>query len=243
MRLSLAYPIYVSANHLFHPGISHNPLYAHLQAPDGRSLTPEDGYMLTIARLGCLRMLNYSPITDKERLNAESYYLSLIAKEVTFAPEKDQSAILASHPRYKWLCEEYGEPVIKRMDGAVNPNSLAARLVKLKAYQADTEKSVELEVPSRCAAYTLIGMVGREFGIKPTGFKLFWETGDWVPAPRDMTMEEYSDYDSEGEESADGEGKKPAANSVMREVEIVPGTRSIGTWIEGMEARVRVELR
>ncbi|KAJ4354561.1 uncharacterized protein N0V89_006298 [Didymosphaeria variabile] len=217
--------------------ISHNPLYAHLQTPDGRPMTPEDGYMLTIARLSCLRTLNYSPITDKERLNAESYYLSLIAKELAYAPEKDAPAILESHPRYKELCEEYGEPVIARERGGVNPNSLAARLVRLHVYLKDSTENqqVELEIPGRCTAYTLIGMVSREFKTKPMGMRLVWETGDWMPAPKGVEEE---DNDSESEDEEESE-----VGRVMREVEIVPGTRSVGTWIDGMEATIRVELR
>ncbi|KAL1599615.1 hypothetical protein SLS60_007418 [Paraconiothyrium brasiliense] len=216
--------------------ISHNPLYAHLQTPDGRTMTPEDGYMLTIARLSCLRTLNYSHITDKERLNAESYYLSLIAKELAYAPEKDAPAILESHPRYKELCEEYGEPVIAREQGGVNPNSLAARLVRLNLYMKDglETSQVEMEIPGRCTAYTLIGMVSRDFQIRPRALRLVWETGDWMPASKGV---EADDTDSDSEEEEGEVGK------VMREVEIVPGTRSVGTWIEGKEATIRVELR
>lgn len=208
-------------------------------------MTPEDGYMLTIARLACLSTLNYSFITDKERLNAESYYLSLIAKEVAFAPAADEEAILAAHPRYKALCEEYGEPVIEREKGGVNPNSLAARLVQIKLYVKDGDggeekgsRDAELEIPARCTAYTLIGMASRTFGIKPTGLRLVWETGDWVPAPRGDVR---ADLESESEDEEDDE--ENGAGRVAREVEIVPGTRSVGTWIEGMEATIRVELR
>lgn len=43
------------------------------------------------------------------------------------------------------------------------------------------------------------------------------------------------DWDSEDSDAEMG------MERVMREVEIVPGTRSIGTWIDGVEAVVRVE--
>jgi hypothetical protein len=43
--------------------IAHNPLYQSLQTADGRALTAEDGYMLTIARLGQLKTLNFSPVS------------------------------------------------------------------------------------------------------------------------------------------------------------------------------------
>ncbi|KAF2447974.1 tubulin-specific chaperone-like protein E [Karstenula rhodostoma CBS 690.94] len=219
--------------------ISHNPLYHHLQTPDGRPMTPEDGYMLTIARLACLTILNYSPITDKERLNAESYYLSLIAKELAYAPEADEAAILEGHPRWKELCDEYGEPVVARSKGGVNPNSLAARLVKLHVYLGGLgeERTTTLEIPARCTVYTLLGLVGRAFGVPPMRVRLVWETGDWVPAARADVG------DAEGEESVDEEEGEAEGGRVGREVEILAGTRGVGTWVEGMEATIRVEMR
>jgi hypothetical protein len=45
------------------------------------------------------------------------------------------------------------------------------------------------------------------------------------------------DWDSEDSEVEMG------MERVMREVEIVPGTRSIGTWVDGSEATVRVEIK
>ncbi|KAF2199052.1 RNI-like protein [Delitschia confertaspora ATCC 74209] len=235
--------------------VSHNPLYQSLQAPDGKVLTAEDGYMLTVARLGQVKTLNYSPITAKERLNAESYYLSLIARELSFSSEDLSVQILASHPRYKELCEEYGEPVVKRSDNAINPNSLAARLVRLSVYlgesarhilrpTAETRKDgpVELEVPMSFTAYTLYGMVAKIFGLKPLKMKLVLETGDWMSAERRVDSVEDGDWDSESSDGESGDWKG-VGKRVMREVEVVPGTRLLGTWVEGMEAVVRVEMR
>jgi hypothetical protein len=234
--------------------ISHNPLYGSLQAADGRALTAEDGYMLTIARLGNLKILNYSPIVPKERLNSESYYLSLIARELNFSPPKLQTQILASHPRYKWLCEEYGEPVVNRTENKINPNSLAARLIKFTFYLSDSIKAaitqeqspgpqrLEAEIPMTFTAYTLIGIVSKSFGIPPLKLKLIWETGDWMHAPRTAgTLSEdqdSEDSDDEIDENADGKGER-----IMREVEIVPGTKAVGNWVDGMEATIRVQLR
>ncbi|KAG9199810.1 hypothetical protein G6514_007924 [Epicoccum nigrum] len=218
--------------------VSHNPLYEALHAPDGRKLTTDDGYMLTLARLGKIKTLNHSPISDKERLNAESYYLSLIVKEVQFTPEELGEQILASHPRYQWLCEEYGEPDMKRNKNAVNPNSLAARLLRLKCHLATDKTTVhELEIPMSCTAYTVLGVVGKQFGLMPMDCRLIWETGDWMSARTTMVDIEDDGWDSEDSEAETAMGK------VMREVEITPGTRSIGTWIDGMEAMVRVELK
>lgn len=219
--------------------VSQNPLYSSLQAPDGRTLTADDGYMLTIGRLASLKILNYSPITEKERLNSESYYLSLIAREVTFSAPHLQEQILASHPRYKELCEEYGEPNIQRSANAINPNSLAARLIRLKFHlDASTgkEDGFECEIPLSCTAYTLLGIVGKHYWIPPMKCKLVWETGDWMPAPH-IDHGSDKEWDSEEEESKEDS----RGGTVMREVEIIAGTRAVGTWIDGMEAVVRVE--
>lgn len=195
--------------------------------------------MLTLARLGNLKSLNHSPISEKERLNAESYYLSLIAKEVQFAPEGLKAEVLKQHPRYEELCEEYGTPVdMDRKVGGVNPNSLAARLLRVRFYLASNQMKVyEAEIPMSCTAYTVLGMVGKHFGIKPLKYRLLWETGDWMPATRNVAGLEAGDWDD------DDDGDEPRAERVMREVEIVPGTRSIGTWIDGTEAVVRVEVK
>jgi hypothetical protein len=218
--------------------VSHNPLYSSLQAPDGRALTADDGYMLTLARLGNLKTLNHSPINDKERLNAESYYLSMIAKEVQFAPENLREQILKSHPRYEWLCEEYGEPDIQRSVNAVNPNSLAARLIRIKFYLAtSTSTTLETEISMSSTAYTVLGIVGKHFRVKPMKCRLVWETGDWMSARKSMTDIADDDWDSEDSEAEMG------MERIMREVEIVPGTRSIGTWVDGSEATVRVEVK
>jgi hypothetical protein len=194
--------------------------------------------MLTVARLGNLKTLNHSPINDKERLNAESYYLSMIAKEVQFAPENLREQILKSHPRYAWLCEEYGEPDIQRSVNAVNPNSLAARLIRIKFYLAtSTSTTLETEISMSSTAYTVLGIVGKHFKIKPMKCRLVWETGDWMSARKSMTDIADDDWDSEDSEAEMG------MERIMREVEIAPGTRSIGTWVDGSEATVRVEVK
>ncbi|KAL5116763.1 hypothetical protein ACEQ8H_005375 [Pleosporales sp. CAS-2024a] len=217
--------------------VSHNPLYEHLAAPDGRTLTADDGYMLTLARLGNITTLNHSPISAKERLNAESYYLSMIAKQVQFAPDAMRDTILKTHPRYDWLCQEYGAPHVSSKKDAVNPNSLAARLLKIHFYlAADRDKTYVAEIPKSFTIYTVLGKVAKAFDMKPSEVKLVWETGDWMP------VKSAAAFDDEWDEDEDDSGDDKAVEQVMREVEIVPGTRSIGTWVDGSEATLRVEV-
>ncbi|KAF2088772.1 tubulin-specific chaperone E [Saccharata proteae CBS 121410] len=233
--------------------IAHNPLFLSLQTPDGRPLTPDDGYMLTIARLPGLKNLNYSPITPKERLNAEVYYLSQIAAELSLHPVAQAEGILAGHPRFKALCEEYGEPnVVRRDEGAafVIPNSLATRLVKFtfvlgeetrKKIRDGVPSEVVLELPRSLTVYAALGVVGRKFGLSPLEIRLFWETGDREAGNAEEQDGRAEEWDSEDE--GDGNVEEQIRGDLFREVEWVAGTKLIGTWVEGSEARVRVELR
>lgn len=228
--------------------ISSNPLYHDLHAADGKALTPDDGYMLTIARLGRLQTMNFSTISAKERLNAETYYFSQIAAELSAAPKNEESRIAATHRRYPELCAEYGAPTIVRLDAnAVKPNSLAARLINftfcpgesVKAKLGADGRAVEefsVELPRSFTVYSMLGIVGKRLDLPPLELRLYWETGDWVPVGDDGAAD-VEEWDSSDEDES-GAGK----GSVVREVEWVAGTKMVGTWVEGMAARVRVEL-
>jgi hypothetical protein len=246
-----------------YPSLQHlrtasNPLYATLTTPAGKPLTPEDGYMLTIARLPDLKTLNYSSITTKERLNAETYYLNQIAAEISLVTTGTGgvAAVKAAHPRWNELVEEYGEPVISSStistgstNGAIDPNSLAARLATLTFYLADpgmfphvptAEREWKEELPKSFDIYFVLGRVGKKLGILPLDLRLIWETGEWDPAQRSTGQTEIEEWDSDDEEvdNLDAHGEL-----VKREVELVAGTRALGTYVEGREARVRIEVK
>lgn len=208
--------------------ISHNPLYSSLFSPAGRELTPDDGYMLTIARLPHLQTLNFSSITEKDRLNAETYYISLVVQELSLAPESETAKIMESHPRWRELCEEYGEPTIKRTSDHVDPRSLAARLLTLEFSvspeaarlfnQPIDEKATVKNVPKRFNVYSVLGAMARAYGqnhVAP-GLSLNLVTEDW--------------------EEVNGQREK-------RVIRLVPETRGIGTFLEDGEriGHVRVE--
>ena len=121
-------------------------------------------------------------------------------------------------------------------------------------------------IPRTVDVYRLKGIVGRLFGIRPMSCKLIWETGEWDPVGEEAgwsVSEDESDceVDERVEGGSDGEnndvlrkGKRDGlwrgggeerqkGKWVRREMELVDGTREVGFWIEGKEARVRVELR
>jgi len=247
---------FISTLHDIFPGmtslrVAHNPLFQTLHAPDGRSLSADDGYMLTIARLSRLKILNYSPISPRDRLNAESYYLSLVAQELSLAPESEADRIIARHPRWMELCEEYGEPVIRRSgEKRIDPNSLEAQLIRFR-FLLDEEAAIgtmssdemsrlyEVELPKSFSIYSVQGVVGKHFGLRPWTLRLVWDTGEWdVSKPREQ--EDFEEWDSEDD---DGQETNLGNERVRRVVELVPGTRAIGTWVEGSEVDVKVEIR
>lgn len=232
---------------LKHLRISNNPLFSSLRSADNKPLTSADGYMLTIARLPQLETLNYSKITDKERLNSESYYLSQIAKELSLSPKEKEKEILASHSRWQQLCEEYGEPKVERQAGSkIDPNSLAARLLECSIYSPaaagntklpNEQNPVLVEIPKSCSIYKVHGIIGRRLGVEPLRLRLILETGekDRVDMATWNGVEEW-DSDEEDAEEVGEEWKE-------REEELVAGTRPLGTFVDGSKAKIRVELK
>ena len=232
------------------PGLKHlrvtgNNLYKTLVSAEGKPLTAEDGYMLTIAHIPQLEYLNYGRITEKERLNAETYYLGQIATELSNAPTDKRAEVIARHPRWKELCEEYGEPSIshKQTREEVNPNSLAARLVNVTFALAPgvlpriTQRFWSKEVPKSFNIYVMLGMVGKYLEQMPLNIRLILETEERDPVGRDSGYGGPEWWDSSDDEAEAEE------EWVKREVEMVAGTRALGTFIEGAEANIRVEMR
>ncbi|CAK4031213.1 Hypothetical predicted protein [Lecanosticta acicola] len=223
-----------------------NPLYKDLKSAEGRALTAEDGYMLTIARLPRVEYLNYSKTTEKERLNAEVYYLSQVAAHLTNTPAEKASDVLREHPRWKELCDEYGEPTVAnlRKEDQLDPGSLAARLVRIYFVLA-AESLPDLsartwteEIPKSFNIYSVLGLVGKRLGIVPFELRLIWETGEEDPVGKAADYAGPEWWDSSDDEC--GPTSK-LGEFVTRDVELVASTRAIGTYFEGREARVRVE--
>lgn len=220
-----------------------------------RPMTVEEAYVLTLSRLATLQTLNYSEISPSERTNGELYYLSLIGKELSASPEDTEKVILAAHPRYKELCEKYGEPSIQRTShhSTVNPLSVAARLVRFVFYlsQARTKSdgcSVHVskvrEIPRGFDTYQVKAIVSRMFRLPPYSFRLVWETNEWDPVHTDNAMEDvWGSSEEEGPSKSLGR-EKDSQQYVRREVELVDSPRSVGILFHDdlKEARVRIEV-
>lgn len=234
-------------------------------------MTVDEAFMLTLARFPpSLRTLNYSNISLQDRSNAEMYYLSLIGKELSATSEEDESRILSRHPRYRELCDQYGEPTITRAivsdasgRRAIHPRSVAARLVKMAFRLSSSSPATEpkigsgqrsnkhgliKDIPASFNSYQVKAIVSRLFSLPAYGFKLIWETDEFDPVEKDVHAEGFmgSGEDSEDEmrEGAHVSSEPNASRFVRREVELVDSTRDIGFLFQGEtgEMRIRVEV-
>jgi len=234
---------------LEHLRLSNNPIYTTSKTPGGKLLSESEVSSLVIARLPNLKTLNFSTVTGKERLNGEKLYLSLAAEEIASNPDTQEVNVIRKFPRYRELCEEYGEPAIqRRSENSIDPNSLAARLIKFHFYlqgqvgdgeTSRVAKEIILELPRSLSIYSVLGIVGKRIGILPMDLSLVWETGEKDPVtPAIKGKQGVQEWDSEDEDDGNA-----TAQWVDREIELVPGTRPIGTVIERPEARIRVLIR
>lgn len=189
-----------------------------------------------------------------ERQNAELYYLSVIALELSAASTQDgKKRILTEHPRYPELCAIYGEPTaLKKKDEStgIAPGTLEARLVKFTFYSIIDGNMVEKkkDLPRSFDVYRIKGIVGRLLGVRPLGCKLIWEMGELDPVGREEEdiwsfSEEEEGDDDQDRNRAEADGGDSRGKWVKREVELVDGTKDVGFWIDRREARIRVEPR
>lgn len=231
--------------------VSHNPVYENLIDSLGSNKGIEEGYMLTLARIGRLKALNFSNITTADRSNAEMYYLSRIGKEMAEVSESDEGTVISQHRRYDELCKIYGEPVVvRKSDANINPNFLEARLIKFTFYMSgdgnpDTESSKDIEIPKGFDIYRVKSIVGKAFGVRPSGLRLIWETGEWDPVAgyEDEENNEDDTVNLSKADSSTATSEHMTGRWMRREVEIEDGTRQVGNYVDGREAKVRVEPR
>lgn len=236
--------------------LSHNPVYNYNGlSKQNENIGSEEGYMLTVARLKDLKSLNFSKITQTDRMNAEGFYLSRIAKEMAEVPEGEESTVTSRHKRYTELSKQYGAPaVVRKTEGAANPDFLEARLIKFTFHlpantQAGQQEAITKvrEIPKSFDVYRVKGIVRKMFDIPPMNIRLIWETGEWDPVAGYEDDEEDSDEEEGGarvkEVEADGTTTQEKGRWMKREIEIEDGTRQIGFCVDGMEPVVRIEMR
>ena len=233
--------------------LQHNPVYETMTKGGGSSSSADDAFMLVLARLGDLKSLNFSPISDIDRRNAEMFYLSSIAKEMASVPQSEEQIVASRHKRYAELCEIYDSPdIVRKGPETINPDILEARLIKFTFYMppntlAEQKEAIERkqEIPKGFDIYRIKGIVGRLFDIKPLQVRLIWETEefDQVAAYEEG---EHESSDDEDDDMTTMKRKEPATiekgDWMKREVTIADSTRQVGYFVEGKEALIRVEV-
>jgi hypothetical protein len=244
--------------------VSTNPLYDKPPAPSTvtnlpeKPMTADEAFMLTLARLAQLKVLNYSTINSQDRVNGELYYLALIRTELALYPPGAEKRILSAHPRYRELCQTYDVPDLKRKagsgeDSTDNPRSLGVQLVKFNFYwpsaaNSDTSsgtsaKEFAKEIPRSFDVYRVKALVARQFSLPPLRFKLIWETDEWDPVEQGTAEED--EWDSEEEcDSLTAKDPTRAADKrlVRREEELMDSTKEIGMWLDAGIRLVRVRV-
>ncbi|KAI1757082.1 HotDog domain-containing protein [Xylaria castorea] len=236
---------------------AHNPVY---ESPDPELSTStknytEEAYMFTVGRLASLKSLNFGTISEADRQDAEMFYLAHISKHLATIPETEEAEILQHHKRYAELCEIYGTPTVNRKK-EINPAFLEARLVTIQfVFHPEGRDAVQrvTRVPKGFDIYAVKGIAGKLFGAKPLSLRLIWETGDWDPVAGFDDEVEDSSGDEEELSAVEGrEVARPGDNSqqggkagkwVKREVELPDGPRQLGFCVDGLEAKIRIELR
>ncbi|OAA67533.1 Cytoskeleton-associated protein, Gly-rich domain protein [Cordyceps fumosorosea ARSEF 2679] len=228
--------------------ISHNPVYdvGASSSSAAAATTADEAHMFTIARIGALQTLNFSPVTADDRNNAELFYLSRIARQLAAAPEAAAPGILAAHPRYEALCAKHGAPDVVRAVAA-NPAFLEARLVTM-ALRCAGRADRMVRVPQALDVYAVKARVARAYGLSPLRLRLVWETGEWDPVARRRGDDvDTSDEEDEAEDGAteDAPVEKLAHDQpgrwVKREVELRDGPRQLGYCVDGLDVKIRVE--
>ncbi|KAI1773994.1 RNI-like protein [Hypoxylon cercidicola] len=238
---------------------SHNPIYNNPDpefSTQSKTIT-EEAYMFTVGRLANLKALNFGTISASDRQDADMFYLGRIAKHLAAVPESQEAEVIKQHKRYAELCELYGSPVVNRQK-EINPAFLEARLITVHFTFQPTSKGdgvVErtTKIPKSFDIYAVKGIAGKLFGARPLSLRLIWETGEWDPvAGFDDEVEDSSDEEEEEEKREAEEAANLVENSqqnnrtgkwIKREAELQDGPRQLGFCVDGLEVKIRVEIR
>ncbi|KAI1368660.1 Thioesterase/thiol ester dehydrase-isomerase [Xylaria arbuscula] len=233
----------------------------------------EEAYMFTVGRLANLKTLNFGTISPADRQDAEMFYLAHIGKHLATVPETQAAEVLQHHKRYAELCELYGPPTVNRRKEVnpafLEARLVSVQFVLFHPPEGQRRDAIIVQratrIPKSFDIYAVKGIAGKLFGIKPLSIRLVWETGEWDPVAgfddevEDSSDDDDGDDDEEEEEelppAKDDEGKVAASGNnanageeepgkwVKREVELPDGSRQLGFCVDGLEARIRVEMR
>ena len=231
--------------------VSSNPFFSSPTGSVQHGNEDAVAFMLTLARLPTLTMLNYSAITDKDRMEGELYYVSVAEREIQTAvqrtgwsPTSNELHTVAQRdwPRYDELCIKYDrENVVEKLASTNNrpagptpqsypPNSLGARLVTITFHLHSRPSSTTTTTKDK--ETTVLLSLPRTLDVYRVKSLLVRKVGrEWGLRPLDFAFFLIRDREEDG-----GAG--------VAEEEIPDSTRRIGDWIGGEEVRqCEVEVR
>ena len=115
-----------------------------------------------------------------------------------------------------------------------------SRSLQLSDRPDDCEEEWKSAIPRSASVYALLGRVGKRLDLSPMKLKLIWETGERDPVRRGGSGSDAPEWWDSSDEEDEAGGEE--SEWVAREVQLVAGTRMVGSYFEGRTARVRVEV-
>lgn len=92
-------------------------------------------------------------------------------------------------------------------------------------------------MPKSFTIYNVLGVIGKYLCLPPMSLNLVWKTGEMELVP--TVKDDWDDFEEDERVVA----AAPAPGLMRaREQALLPRTRPLGSWIEGVRADVRVEM-
>lgn len=138
--------------------------------PLTRSMGAGEARSITIARLPNITELNASPISSKERVEAERRYVASVAREVLVANDEDgKNAVLALHPLFPDLVELHKDSMTSCAlgNGGVSTATQAVNVIVISmAADSCSMEPLRKRLPGGLKVGRLKAMCMRAFGLE-----------------------------------------------------------------------------
>jgi Leucine-rich repeat (LRR) protein len=133
--------------------------------PLTRSMGAGEARSITIARIPNLTYLNASPISSKERVEAERRYVSSVARDLLLADEKEP--VLALHPRFQQLAELHKDSMVTSATAVGGGPAMQPVNVTIRSMVADScsMEPLQKRLPGGLKVGRLKAMCLRAFGL------------------------------------------------------------------------------
>ena len=135
--------------------------------PLTRSMGAGEARSITIARIPNLNFLNASPISSKERVEAERRYVSSVARELLLVDEKNQ--VLAMHPLFQELAQRHKDSMAASATATGGGSVFMPPVnVTIRSMAADscTMEALHKRLPGGLKVGRLKAMCMRAFGLE-----------------------------------------------------------------------------